>query len=91
MIPAAVKLLECDAILNRWRGVSFSPVARSAWPNAYSATILPRCEMATMQPGCSEAANWNSIQSRMYPVADCSHGSMRYLPKMSIYSLFRSD
>jgi hypothetical protein len=23
MIPAAVKLFECDAIRNRWRGVSF--------------------------------------------------------------------
>jgi len=32
--------------------------------------------MATMQPGCCDARTWNSIQLRMYSVADCSYGSI---------------
>jgi hypothetical protein len=28
------------------------------------------------QPGCCEARTWNSIQLRIYPIADCTHGSI---------------
>src|SRR4051812_17084102 len=80
MIPAAVKLLECDAIRNRCRGVSFSPVLRLAWPSANSVMTLPRCATATMQPGCCEFCIWNSIQLRRYPIASLSHGSMSPSP-----------
>jgi hypothetical protein len=29
-----------------------------------------------MQPVCCDTRNWNSIQLRVYPIADCTHGSM---------------
>jgi len=80
MIPADVKLLECDAIRNRCRGVSFSPVARLASPKANSEMTLPRWAMAVMQPGCWVVRIWNSIQLRIYSTAYCTHGSMRHLP-----------
>jgi DDE_Tnp_1-associated len=39
---------ECDATRKRWRGVSASPVAKLAEPNACSSTIAPRCAIATI-------------------------------------------
>src|SRR5258707_15512031 len=29
-----------------------------------------------MQPGCCDPRTWNSIQLRIYPIADCTHGSI---------------
>src|SRR4051794_24375610 len=43
--------LECEAIRKRWRGVSGSPAAKLADPNARSRAIWPRCMTTTMQPG----------------------------------------
>ena len=64
-MPAAVKVLECEATRNRWRGVRASPVARLAWPNARSSTTLPRCATAIAQPGCSDWRIWCSSQRGM--------------------------
>ena len=56
--PAAVKLFVWDAARRRWRGVSASPVERSATPNAFSSTTRPLCAMARAQPGCPLSRIW---------------------------------
>ena len=67
MIPAAVKLFECDAIRNRWRGVSFSPVARLACPNANS-----RDDLAAMRDGDDAAGPLRCTHLEFDPAAECS-------------------
>ena len=54
-IPAAVKVFECEATWKRCRGVSASPVSRSATPNARSRTRAPLPATARTRPGSSVA------------------------------------
>ena len=43
----------------------FFAARKVAWPKARSRTILSRCAMAMMQPGCCDVRIWNSIEQRM--------------------------
>src|ERR1700730_18183468 len=73
MMPALVKLFECEATRKQWRGVSAVPRSRSADPKACSRTSLPWSATAMTQPGCSDSRIWNSIQRGMESRAAGSH------------------
>ena len=58
MIPAAVKLFECDAIRNRCARVSFSPVARFGVPErVFGDDLAAMGDSDVMQPGRCDARN----------------------------------
>ena len=84
MIAAAVKLFEWDAIRHRWRGVSFSPVSRLAWPKAYFGD-----DLAPMRNGDDAAGLLRRPQLEFDPGADVADRGlqprlhMRHLPRKS--------
>jgi hypothetical protein len=67
-ILAAVKVFECEATWKRCRGVSASPVSRSATPNARSRTRAPL--PATAQDAARKLRRPHLIVEPGFGVAD---------------------
>ena len=57
-MPAAVKVLECEATRKRCSGVNASPVLMLATPMACASTTLPPCATAKEAPGSPIWAIW---------------------------------